>query len=473
MIVGSQVLPDGTLLISYYDSNGKIAYFKKRLMPHELFNWVESKQPTKDQNWNGLPVKQQITKPQYVSPHRIQEIILEKFSSAESGLIYNNDNFPKKAYMDIEIKVDESNDFPDSEKAAMEVGLITFCDEDNVLYVLSSLENQEFPDGLTPETIVKMENEVHEYFRSINPLKESDRAILNQTFKVKHKFFKTEEELMKFYFHKVAPKHSFLTGWNFTGYDWKYLMNRAKNLKIDSLAGFATSKTFSKNNIPTHLGMLDYMDIFDQLKPYKVVENLTLDYIGNLTLNVNKLDHGYETYHEFQKDAYLYTLYNVIDVIIVKMIEDKFGLLDVAFEMANIAQVEVSRAFSPVYVTEILLCREFLKANKKMMKLPWGNTPEQGTYAGAYVMPPIPGHYFYVACYDFASMYPNIQIQFNISPDSYLGKIDELRLDGTEITTKNNTAFDNRKDSMARNILTSLYNQRVETKDQMKKLKAA
>ena len=83
----------------------------------------------------------------------------------------------------------------------MEVGLITFCDEDNVLYVLSSLENQEFPDGLTPETIIKMEAEVHEYFRSIVPLKESDREILNQTFKIKHKFFETEEELMKFYFH--------------------------------------------------------------------------------------------------------------------------------------------------------------------------------------------------------------------------------------------------------------------------------
>lgn len=474
MTIGSQILDNGTLLISYYNANGKISFFEKRLMPHELYNWVESAKPTPDLNWNGKYVKKQLTSGKYVNQNRIQEIIMDKCTAEELALIYNDDNFPTKAYMDIEIKVDASNDFPDPDNVAMEVGLITFCGEDNVLYVLSSLDNEEFPEGLKAEDIKRMEDDTHKFFRTIEPLQESDRQILNQDFKIKHKFFTNETELMEFYFHKVAPKHSFLTGWNFTGYDWKYLMNRStKKLKIDPLANFATDKVFSKNRVPVHLGLLDYMDVFDQLKPYKTIDNLTLDYIANLTLNASKLDHGYETYHEFQKDAYKYTLYNVIDVILVKMIEDKFGLLDVAFEMANIAQVDISRVFSPVHIAETLLCREFLSRRKKMMKKPWGDIPESRTYAGAYVMPPIPGHYDFIACYDFASMYPNIQIQWEISPDSYLGKICNLRLNGTEIITKAGTAFDGRHKSAAGTILTRLYNQRIDTKSEMGKLKIA
>ena len=84
-------------------------------------------------------------------------------------------------------------------------------------------------------------------------------------------------------------------------------------------------------------------------------------------------------------------------------------------------------------------------------------------------MPPIPGHYNYVACYDFASMYPNVQMQFNISPDSFLGNSNS-RLRDTDILTKNETLFSGEKDSVTRVILNRLYNKRVETKAKMKQL---
>jgi DNA polymerase elongation subunit (family B) len=107
------------------------------------------------------------------------------------------------------------------------------------------------------------------------------------------------------------------------------------------------------------------------------------------------------------------------------------------------------------------------------MKLPWGSEqPEDATYAGAFVKEPIPGYYNYVTCYDFKSMYPNIQMQFNISPDSYLGKRGEIKLMGDEISTKNDTYFSAKKDSSVRKILTRLYDERVNTQDQVKKLKA-
>ena len=53
MIVGSEVTHDNQLMISYYDSKGKIDFIRKRLVDHEVFNWVESTSPTTTKNWNG------------------------------------------------------------------------------------------------------------------------------------------------------------------------------------------------------------------------------------------------------------------------------------------------------------------------------------------------------------------------------------------------------------------------------------
>lgn len=471
MIVGSEVTHDNQLMISYYNDKGKVDFIRKRLVDHEVFNWVESTSATTTKNWNGKFTKKSSTQGQWVNQFRIQELIREKLTTEEQELIYNFDNFPKKTYLDIEIKlIDDS--FPEPEKARMPVGLISFCNEDNVTYILSILNTEEQPEGLTSEEIVKMEKEVNEYFRKTVPLRPEDAKLFQQEFKIKYKFFKTEEEMMEFYFHKVMPHFSFVTGWNVTEFDWKYLMNRAKNIKIDPVQTMPTKTTVSKIKIPTHLGILDYMQVFEKLKPFKVVENYKLDYISELVLGTAKLKHDYNSFMEFQKDTYLFTMYNVIDVILVKLIEDKLSILDVAFSMANVAQVEINKVFSPVYIAEILMCREFLNKNLKMMKLPWGESNDMdATYEGAYVKDPVPGYYGAVACYDFSSMYPNIQIQFNISPDTYLGKLDEIKRTGKEIHTKNNTAFSSGSDSVARTILTRLYDERIKTQGEIKQIK--
>ena len=470
MIIGAEVLNDNTLTISYYNDNGKIEFIKKRLMDHEMYNWVESKTPTATKNWNGKFVKKGPTQGQYMNQFRVQELIQEKLTAEELELVYNFDNLPKKTYLDIEIKlIDDS--FPEADKARMPVGLISFCNEDNITYILSILNTDGQPDGLTSDQIIQMEKDVNVYFRKTVLKQPSDAALFNQDFKIKYKFFNSEDELMAFYFHKIMPHFNFVTGWNVTDFDWKYLMNRGRNLKIDMMEKMPTRSTVSKVKIPTHLGVLDYMQVFEKMKPYKVVENYKLDYIADLVLGTAKLHHPYSSFMEFQKDLYLFTMYNVIDVILVKLIEDKLALMDVAFAMANVAQVEVNKVFSPVYIAEILMCREFLNKNQKMMKLPWGEEVIDGTYAGAYVKDPIPGYYNAIACYDFSSMYPNIQIQFNISPDTYLGKTDTVKKDGTEIPTKNDTMFSSKGDSVARKILTRLYDERIKTQGEIKTLK--
>jgi DNA polymerase delta subunit 1 len=327
-------------------------------------------------------------------------------------------------------------------------------------------ENGTFLSKHQEEEITK---QVHEYFKSVK--NEKDASILTQTFNINFLYFNTEKEMMECFFHKVLPKTPLITGWNVINFDWVYLMNRCKNIKVNAFKNLQCEKIVSKHNkIPIHSAVLDYMDMVMQMKPYKVIENYTLDYFANLSLGVTKLKTKHSSMREAQRFVAEFTKYNIIDVLIVKMLDDKHGLLDVALSLSKVANIEVNKVFNPVHITETLICREFLSNGLKMAKdgKP-ENANKSGTYIGAYVMPPIPGHYKYVACYDFASMYPNVQMQFNISPDSYLGK-GNIKLDGTEIPTKNETFFSSKRDSVTRSILNRLYNKRVETKNKMKAL---
>ena len=58
----------------------------------------------------------------------------------------------------------------------------------------------------------------------------------------------------------------------------------------------------------------------------KVVENYKLDYISQLVLGVSKLHHDYGSMMEAQQDVENFVKYNAIDVMLVKLIEDKYIL---------------------------------------------------------------------------------------------------------------------------------------------------
>jgi DNA polymerase elongation subunit (family B) len=473
MIIGVEAT-NTDLIISYYNSEGKISYMKKHLPKHEMFNWVEGKKPSLHKNWNGKYITKENSNPKWLSRPRLEELLIDKLTPEEKSIVYSVENTPRKDFIDIEIQL-TSDEFPKPEEAKMPIGLISFCNDEGVNYVLSIMKSEEHPNGLQPSDIERMEKEISDYFKNTVPNDPKDRKILDQDFTIKYKFFEKESELLEFYFHKIAPRQSFLTGWNVIDFDWQYMMNRCSRVGVDALDKMSSRSTFSKRHkLPTHLGILDYMQMFQDpgYKPWKVVENYQLDYVSNRALNVAKLKHPYKSFREFQKDVYMFTMYNIIDNILVKMIDDKFGMLDVAFSVATTADIEVNKIFSPVHITEVLMAREFLKDNKRMMKLPYSSSKEEDVgYEGAYVMPPVPGYYDYVSCYDFKSMYPNLQMQFNCSPDTYLGKVGMVKTKGNEILTKNNTLFDGTKDSVARVILDRLYNARVDAQNTIKELK--
>jgi len=86
-------------------------------------------------------------------------------------------------------------------------------------------------------------------------------------------------------------------------------------------------------------------------------------------------------------------------------------------------------------------------------------------FEGAYVKKPDKGLYEWIACFDFASLYPNTMIQWGISPEIYLGKNLQNIPEGAIKTSSGAVFFSKEgKEPVLREILQGLYNQRKSTK---------
>ncbi|MEN8793539.1 MAG: DNA polymerase domain-containing protein, partial [Flavobacteriales bacterium] len=81
---------------------------------------------------------------------------------------------------------------------------------------------------------------------------------------------------------------------------------------------------------------------------------------------------------------------------------------------------------------------------------------------------PIVGYYTGVSAFDFASLYPSIMRQFNISPESFIeqipqNEINERRKDENVIVCENGVVY-KKEDSILKRILSDLYAQRKDYK---------
>jgi DNA polymerase-2 len=86
------------------------------------------------------------------------------------------------------------------------------------------------------------------------------------------------------------------------------------------------------------------------------------------------------------------------------------------------------------------------------------------------VKEPVPGFYRAVTCFDYASLYPSIMRQFNISPESFIkketdpAKIEEAKKDRSKIVAASGSIYGTEL-SVMKEILTNLYSDRRKHKD--------
>jgi len=169
----------------------------------------------------------------------------------------------------------------------------------------------------------------------------------------------------------------------------------------------------------------------------------------------------------YEKDYVKYIFYNAIDTAIVQLIHEKIKTMEIALTIAHMSQISIFKAASPVAITEALLCREFLKKDLVMAKDPKAPPVKRQQYEGAFVKEPITGMHNAVACFDFASLYPSVMRQMNVSPESFIKKVDpnkrHLEESPDKIVAVTGAVY-NAERSILKDILSDLYSQRREYK---------
>jgi DNA polymerase elongation subunit (family B) len=140
------------------------------------------------------------------------------------------------------------------------------------------------------------------------------------------------------------------------------------------------------------------------------------------------------------------------------MIDAKINTMQTFLTLGNITKVEANRAFSPIWMAEAAMARENWMRGRVFPKTE-KMTKKREQYEGAFVVEPKTGLYEWVASFDFASLYPSIMRQWNISPESYLYNVGkEEEIDTTKyIKCSSGAVFKKDEDSVFKTILAEYY----------------
>lgn len=437
------------LIVSYYDREGKVAF--KRYPVKEFQNWViaEDNDKYKDQrfkNWDGRSIKKNRAR----SFNKFSLLyFMDSLPEEDRNEIYEF-NMPRTYYVDIETEIVDG--FPKPEEAKSRILTFSIITPERKAIVLGL-------EDLSAADIKKIEDDTNAHFKD-----------LDQDWTFTYYKFKDEYNMLYTFLHKFLPKFPMMTGWNFINYDWQYIVNRCKRLQIDLTEVAITGALDKADSRPLHMGILDYMQLYDKYdRSVAVKESSSLDFVSGQVLDVSKIKYTGSLQDLYRDNFTKFVYYNVVDSVLVYYIDRKLRSMEVLLTLATITKMPLYKAASPVAVTESLIARKLVDSNMKIaVEFDKEDSKKETKYEGAFVKEPIVGYYSGVSAFDFASLYPSIMRQFNISPDSYVEiiperEIESRRKDDSIIVCENGVVY-KKEDSMLKLILSDLYAQRKDYK---------
>jgi len=203
-----------------------------------------------------------------------------------------------------------------------------------------------------------------------------------------------------------------LTGWNFLGYDWKYIYNRCNNLGInlkricptDSFVKFKLNrKNVIECMVPVHKIIYDYMIVYRQWdRTIEVKENDSLNFVSEKSLGITKVEHEWG-FEEFYRDHYMeYVFYNAVDTILVEKIDEKLKTAQIWYMLASELRIDLNSAYSTIQPAETVMTNFVYPHYKVVPRKVQSATEADADYTGAFVFPVQAAVYKYIGGLDFA-----------------------------------------------------------------------
>ena len=378
----------------------------------------------------------------------------------------------KTMFLDIEVYAPD--DFPHANEAKEPVNVITVHD---------SLTNTFFTWGCKPYTT----NESNvKYVKCVD---EKDIFI---------KFIE--------YFEKDYP--DILTGWNSEFFDLPYVINRCtKILGPDYTKRLSPSGNVYSRSIKGQFGqeqtrwyiegvsLIDYLDVYKRFSAGER-ESYKLASIAEAELGEGKVDFGAMNLATLaDTDWKTFVDYNIQDVKLLVKLEEKLKYTEL---IRMLAYVGLTTFESAMGTLSVINGATAVRARFRNQRIPsFIRDEDDGSKnPGAYVGAPLGGFQECIISFDANSLYPNVMISLNISPETKVGVIEDKtdkevtvrHVSGKTFTLPNskfakfveqeqitiskaNVMFSQKKKGVMPEILDYYYNKRQAIRKDLKKLK--
>jgi DNA polymerase elongation subunit (family B) len=225
------------------------------------------------------------------------------------------------------------------------------------------------------------------------------------------------------------------------------------------------------------VAQLDWMDLFKKFGyTFGPQETYRLDHIANVVLGERKLEYDGTLHSLYMTDHQKFIDYNIRDVDLVDRMEDKVGLIVLCFTMAYRAGVNYNDTFGTTAIWDSLIYRYLLPQN---IVVPPNKESIKEAYDGGYVKDPHCGVHDWVASFDVNSLYPNIIVQWNMSPETIVKGRHDHRVSPDSILegyqpekteygiAGSGQMFSNQKQGFMPKIIEDMYDERVKIKKLM------
>lgn len=320
---------------------------------------------------------------------------------------YDNCNIPDLtiAYFDIEVDFDKEKGFASPEDPFNKVTSIAV----HLSWLQKTICLAIKPDTLTKKEAEDISNKFSECY-----LMESEKELL-QTFL------------------ELIDNADVLTGWNSTGFDIPYLVNRNTivlgkeyNRKFCLWDQYPQKREYEQygkiNETFDLIGRqhLDYLDLYRKYT-YHEMHSYSLDAISEYELGEKKVDYDGTLDQLYNQDFEKFISYNIQDVDLLVKLDEKLKFIELANLIAHDNGVLLQTTMGSVAQIDQAIIKEAHRYNKHIPDRK--KSDSDTTVAGAYVAYPKKGIHDWVASIDLNSLYPSIIRALNMSPETIVGQI--------------------------------------------------
>lgn len=243
----------------------------------------------------------------------------------------------------------------------------------------------------------------------------------------------TERELLEAFLDTIQDA-DIISGWNSEYYDLPYICERLKfNFislesldlpgagmpRMDMRSRFGNEEPVWSLNGRSHL---DYKALFEKFT-FEGRTSYALANIANEELDVPKLEYDGTLEELYKNDFKMFLMYNIRDVEIIKLLDDKFKFVALVNQMAHENTVQFGKILGTVSYVETGIANHAHHVLKKIVhdKI----IGQHDKVEGAVVLSPKIGLHEWIGSVDINSLYPNVIRSLNISPEKIIGQFQQ------------------------------------------------